>query len=104
MIDDKKYIEVGTKYPRKFSFAERGNKFYDTITNDLSNATAVIVINIISDLINYLLFWIVNMSIEIYSNQLFKVTLEEKANQITDPKAKEKLEIHNAKSIKRIIE
>ena len=90
------YVEVGNKYPRKFSYAERRVN-----NNDLSKTTAVTVINIVSDFVNYLMFFIVNMSIEIYSNILFKVTLKEKANQITDPKAKEKIEMQNAKSIKR---
>ena len=67
----------------------------------MSAAIAVNVINIISDSINYPMFFILNMIIEIYSNVLFKETLDEKLKQVTDPQTKEKIEMQNAKSIKR---
>lgn len=86
------------EYPLKRSIYSYFIKDYDTETS-----LVIIGFCIVSDVINYFVFPVVNLVIEIYTTRLLRKTLEEKLKLISNSELKKKKEDENAETIRRTI-
>lgn len=88
---------LSQKYPIKYSMYN-----YLYFRNDHSALTILVsVFNFISDLVNYSLFFAVNLGIDFYTAVLFRKTLEKKMKNISNEAVRQKKEKENAEAIRR---